>query len=121
MAGFQCLLLVVLWCLTNATPKHSPLFIAYGRGYPDEYYIKLGTLQDHPRYAFNYGVADHSTGDVKSQHETRDGDVVKVITARNNRNMRMRIVAILFYCCRWETVISHNPGSAKVYDFSCEE
>ncbi|XP_077287155.1 uncharacterized protein LOC143911927 [Arctopsyche grandis] len=32
---------------------------------------------DHPRYAFNYGVADHSTGDVKSQHETRDGDVVK--------------------------------------------
>uniref|UniRef100_A0A182YSR6 Uncharacterized protein n=1 Tax=Anopheles stephensi TaxID=30069 RepID=A0A182YSR6_ANOST len=32
---------------------------------------------DHPKYAFNYGVADHSTGDVKSQHETRDGDVVK--------------------------------------------
>ncbi|TKX27804.1 cuticular protein RR-2 [Spodoptera litura] len=30
-----------------------------------------------PKYAFNYGVADHSTGDVKSQHESRDGDVVK--------------------------------------------
>lgn len=28
-------------------------------------------------YSFNYGVADHHTGDVKSQHETRDGDVVK--------------------------------------------
>ncbi|XP_073951625.1 cuticle protein 19-like [Choristoneura fumiferana] len=33
--------------------------------------------QDRPRYAFNYGVADHTTGDVKSQHESRDGDVVK--------------------------------------------
>ncbi|KAM7354925.1 cuticular protein 62Bb isoform 1-T1 [Cochliomyia hominivorax] len=39
-------------------------------GYAVDYY-------DHPKYAFNYGVADHTTGDVKSQHETRDGDVVK--------------------------------------------
>ncbi|XP_026471450.1 larval cuticle protein A2B-like [Ctenocephalides felis] len=39
-------------------------------GYAVDYY-------DHPKYAFNYGVTDHSTGDVKSQHETRDGDVVK--------------------------------------------
>ncbi|EDW40559.1 GL24824 [Drosophila persimilis] len=39
-------------------------------GYALDYY-------DHPKYAFNYGVADHTTGDVKSQHETRDGDVVK--------------------------------------------
>ncbi|KRT85247.1 Insect cuticle protein, partial [Oryctes borbonicus] len=31
----------------------------------------------HPKYAFKYGVADPNTGDVKSQHETRDGDVVK--------------------------------------------
>ncbi|KOB67815.1 Uncharacterized protein OBRU01_19253, partial [Operophtera brumata] len=30
-----------------------------------------------PRYSFNYGVADHTTGDVKSQHETKQGDVVK--------------------------------------------
>lgn len=33
--------------------------------------------QDHPKYSFNYGVADHHTGDIKSQHETRDGEVVK--------------------------------------------
>ncbi|XP_055376180.1 cuticle protein 7 [Condylostylus longicornis] len=31
----------------------------------------------HPKYAYNYGVADAVTGDVKSQHEVRDGDVVK--------------------------------------------
>ncbi|XP_018561018.1 cuticle protein 19-like [Anoplophora glabripennis] len=31
----------------------------------------------HPKYAFNYGVQDGHTGDHKSQHEERDGDVVK--------------------------------------------
>ncbi|KAJ3653436.1 hypothetical protein Zmor_012688 [Zophobas morio] len=30
-----------------------------------------------PKYDFSYGVEDHHTGDIKSQHETRDGDVVK--------------------------------------------
>lgn len=30
-----------------------------------------------PRYSYNYGVADGLTGDQKSQHEVRDGDVVK--------------------------------------------
>lgn len=34
-------------------------------------------LQAYPRYAFNYGVNDPHTGDVKHQEETRDGDVVK--------------------------------------------
>lgn len=31
----------------------------------------------HPQYSFSYDVKDHSTGDDKQQHETRDGDVVK--------------------------------------------
>ncbi|KAG5872289.1 hypothetical protein JTB14_037421 [Gonioctena quinquepunctata] len=31
----------------------------------------------HPKYEFNYGVQDGYTGDHKSQHEQRDGDVVK--------------------------------------------
>ncbi|XP_026328527.1 cuticle protein 8-like [Hyposmocoma kahamanoa] len=31
----------------------------------------------YPRYAFNYGVKDPHTGDIKSQQEERDGDVVK--------------------------------------------
>lgn len=30
-----------------------------------------------PRYAFNYGVNDQHTGDVKHQSEQREGDVVK--------------------------------------------
>lgn len=31
----------------------------------------------HPQYSFSYGVKDSHSGDDKSQHETRDGDVVK--------------------------------------------
>ncbi|XP_073990782.1 larval cuticle protein A2B-like isoform X2 [Rhodnius prolixus] len=30
----------------------------------------------HPQYSFAYDVQDAHTGDVKSQHESRDGDVV---------------------------------------------
>ncbi|CAH0728871.1 unnamed protein product, partial [Brenthis ino] len=31
----------------------------------------------HPKYHFEYKVNDHHTGDIKSQHESRDGDHVK--------------------------------------------
>ncbi|XP_072396884.1 larval cuticle protein A2B-like [Diabrotica undecimpunctata] len=31
----------------------------------------------YPKYEFNYGVQDGHTGDHKTQHEVRDGDVVK--------------------------------------------
>ncbi|XP_051173933.1 larval cuticle protein A3A-like [Leptopilina boulardi] len=31
----------------------------------------------HPEYSYSYDVQDSLTGDSKSQHETRDGDVVK--------------------------------------------
>lgn len=31
----------------------------------------------YPKYAFNYGIKDPHTGDIKSQAEERDGDVVK--------------------------------------------
>ncbi|KAL4710462.1 hypothetical protein ACJJTC_008864 [Scirpophaga incertulas] len=64
----KCLLIAVAVCAVQGKPKLG----VFQPGFP-EYYVK----NDHPRYAFNYGVADHSTGDVKSQHETRDGDVVK--------------------------------------------
>lgn len=33
--------------------------------------------QAPPKYAFKYGVSDPHTGDVKSQKEVREGDVVK--------------------------------------------
>lgn len=33
--------------------------------------------ESHPKYSYGYDVQDKVTGDEKSQHETRDGDVVK--------------------------------------------
>ncbi|KAH8296021.1 hypothetical protein KR054_000566 [Drosophila jambulina] len=62
MANFMCFVILSL-ALCAGVAVARP-------GYALDYY-------DHPKYAFNYGVADHTTGDVKSQHETRDGDVVK--------------------------------------------
>jgi len=44
-----------------------------GHHYEDE----IVDYYAHPKYAYKYGVNDYHTGDVKSQHETRDGDVVK--------------------------------------------
>lgn len=38
-------------------------------------YVRI-TFQTHPKYDFAYSVSDPHTGDHKSQHESRDGDVV---------------------------------------------
>ncbi|CAK1604416.1 unnamed protein product [Parnassius mnemosyne] len=65
MWRFQCFLLVIIKVVI-ARPKIGSV---YNPGFNDYY--------ERPSYAFTYGVADHSTGDVKSQHESRDGDVVK--------------------------------------------
>ncbi|RZC35011.1 Chitin bind 4 domain containing protein [Asbolus verrucosus] len=45
-----------------------------------DYHAAPAHVQDyyaHPQYEFNYGVQDAHTGDHKTQHEVRDGDVVK--------------------------------------------
>lgn len=34
-------------------------------------------MQAPPKYSFKYGVNDYHTGDIKSQQESRDGDLVK--------------------------------------------
>jgi len=43
----------------------------------DYHHDELVDYYAHPKYAYKYGVNDYHTGDIKSQHETRDGDVVK--------------------------------------------
>ncbi|XP_019875912.1 cuticle protein 8 [Aethina tumida] len=53
--------------------KAAPIAVAapvYKTTHDVDYYA-------YPKYEFNYGVADAHTGDHKSQHEVRDGDVVK--------------------------------------------
>ncbi|CAK1593880.1 unnamed protein product [Parnassius mnemosyne] len=39
--------------------------------------VAIEDYNDHPQYSFSYEVHDAVTGDSKSQHETRDGDVVQ--------------------------------------------
>ncbi|XP_026735003.1 cuticle protein 8-like [Trichoplusia ni] len=46
---------------------HEPVHHGYGH---HDYYT-------YPKYEFGYEVEDSHTGDIKSQHEHRDGDVVK--------------------------------------------
>ncbi|XP_044752874.1 cuticle protein 19-like [Coccinella septempunctata] len=43
---------------------------AYAPAHGEDYHA-------YPKYEFNYGVKDPHTGDHKTQHEVRDGDVVK--------------------------------------------
>lgn len=43
----------------------------------DSFILHSFHLQAYPKYEFDYGVADSNTGDKKTQHEVRDGDVVK--------------------------------------------
>nr|CAH7728766.1 unnamed protein product [Callosobruchus chinensis] len=45
--------------------------------YPRKKYEEKDDYYDYPRYRFGYGVRDPKTGDYKSHHESRDGDVVK--------------------------------------------
>ncbi|KAL7292774.1 hypothetical protein TKK_0013603 [Trichogramma kaykai] len=46
----------------------------------------------YPKYAYNYGVSDPHTGDVKSAHEERDGDVVKGSYSVNEPDGTIRVV-----------------------------
>ncbi|KAJ0179789.1 hypothetical protein K1T71_004380 [Dendrolimus kikuchii] len=50
---------------------HEPV---YHHGHGDHGHHDYYT---HPKFEFDYKVEDHHTGDIKSQHEHRDGDVVK--------------------------------------------
>ncbi|KAH8271385.1 hypothetical protein KR018_008246, partial [Drosophila ironensis] len=50
------------------------------------------TFDAHPRYSFGYDVQDAETGDVKSQTESRDGDVVQGQYSVNDADGYRRIV-----------------------------
>ncbi|KAG8248567.1 hypothetical protein J6590_036924 [Homalodisca vitripennis] len=51
----------------HAAPAYAPAYAA--KAVVDEY-------DPHPQYSFAYDIQDAHTGDYKSQHESRDGDVV---------------------------------------------
>ena len=50
---------------------HAPVAVAHAAP------VQVQQIDAHPQYQFSYGVNDAHTGDQKTQHETRDGDVVQ--------------------------------------------
>jgi hypothetical protein len=62
--------------------------------------------QAYPKYAYNYGVNDPHTGDVKSAYEERDGDVVKGSYTVNEPDGTIRVVEY--------TADDHNGFNAVV-------
>ncbi|XP_026471460.1 histidine-rich glycoprotein-like [Ctenocephalides felis] len=58
--------------------SHALIYTGHGLNYDHHNsYARNDYHHTHPQYSFQYGVNDHYTEDVKSQHEVRDGDVVK--------------------------------------------
>lgn len=48
--------------------------------------------QGHAKYEFAYEVKDPHTHDIKSQHEHRDGDVVKGVYSLHQPDGTVRVV-----------------------------
>ncbi|KAG8236202.1 hypothetical protein J437_LFUL015576 [Ladona fulva] len=61
----------------------------------------------YPKYEFSYGVNDPHTGDIKNQHEERDGDFVKGSYSLQEPDGTVRIVDY--------TADKFNGFNAKVY------
>ncbi|KAF5306503.1 hypothetical protein FQR65_LT07331 [Abscondita terminalis] len=66
--------------LAYAAPAYAPAIakvaapVAYAA--PVAKAVVAEEYDPHPQYSFAYDIQDHLTGDSKSQHESRDGDVV---------------------------------------------
>jgi hypothetical protein len=87
--AFKYLIFAALVAYTQAVAIGVAAPLAYGGAYHAGYpavakvvaapvakVIAPEPYDAHPHYQFNYAVADPTTGDQKSQTETRDGDVV---------------------------------------------
>ncbi|KAJ2938287.1 hypothetical protein O0L34_g17635 [Tuta absoluta] len=60
--------------------KHTVRHVAQPRLGFEHHHISDDEHVDYyayPKYVFKYGVNDFHTGDIKTHHESRDGDVVK--------------------------------------------
>lgn len=69
----------------------------------------------HPRYAFEYGVKDLHTGDIKHQREEREGDVVTGEYSLVEEDGNVRTVK---YYADWDTgfhaQVTNSRDEAKV-------
>ncbi|KAF7275194.1 hypothetical protein GWI33_012094, partial [Rhynchophorus ferrugineus] len=76
----------------------------------------------HPKYQFKYGVEDFSTGDYKTQEETRDGDVVTGSYTVAEPDGSLRTVHYTadhhngFNAVVTKTGTAHHPSHYNTYD-----
>lgn len=76
----QIVTLAVLVAVAAAAPQGYETASGYGHAAPAYGHSAKAVDADYdsnPEYSFNYEVNDEHTGDVKSQQETRHGDVVE--------------------------------------------
>ncbi|XP_006612922.1 cuticle protein 19-like [Apis laboriosa] len=91
----------------SASPVHVTATLDHGSHGYDHHADHHGhDYYAHPKYMFNYGVHDPHTGDVKTQHEVRDGDVVHGSYSVNEPDGSVRIVEY--------TADDHNGFNAVV-------
>ncbi|NP_001166260.1 cuticular protein RR-2 family member 29 precursor [Nasonia vitripennis] len=69
---------IILSALIAAMANAASLPESYhGHGVQlSEHHVEEDHYDHHPKYKFAYEVHDSHTGDIKSQHEERDGDTV---------------------------------------------
>ncbi|CAD0197078.1 unnamed protein product [Chrysodeixis includens] len=74
-------------------------------------------INTHPQYEFNYSVADGHTGDNKSQHESRDGDVVRGSYSLHEADGSVRTVEYSADAHSGFNAVVHNthPTAAPVH------
>ncbi|XP_026740006.1 cuticle protein 19-like [Trichoplusia ni] len=83
MRAFQVMIFVAACAAANAGyiggygGGYGGGLSGYGGYYPAQDYGHSQDYYSHPKYSFDYSVADPHTGDHKTQWESRDGDVVK--------------------------------------------
>ncbi|XP_029047042.1 cuticular protein 6 [Osmia lignaria lignaria] len=90
----------------SASPVHLSAALDHGSQGYDHHGDHDHDYYAHPKYTFNYGVHDPHTGDVKTQHEVRDGDVVHGSYSVNEPDGTVRIVEY--------TADDHNGFNAVV-------
>jgi len=62
---------------TSYASVHNYVDAGHGISFGDHHGHEVHYPDHHPKFNYKYGVEDHHTGDYKSAHESRDGDVVK--------------------------------------------
>nr|AWX65380.1 cuticle protein 8 [Nilaparvata lugens] len=89
-----------------AVEYHAPV-IAYHHAEPEHY--------APAKYSFEYAVKDEHTGDIKSQHEVREGDSVKGYYTLVQPDGKKRIVEYTSEHKDGFNAIVHYEGEAKAY------